>query len=100
MQLQSFLLAPSDVTAAEPLLANWSSGVKIRASMAMVATIVVVPAIIVGCGRVGKALQSMGDGSDVLVKRRESMPLDFLKSILVYTRNDDLEVVLQSTPQS
>ncbi|KAI3982197.1 hypothetical protein MKX01_019103 [Papaver californicum] len=60
----------------------------------------VVPAIIVGGGRVGRALQSMGNGNDLLIKRGESIPLDFSGPILVCTRNDDLEAVLQSTPQS
>lgn len=60
----------------------------------------VVPAIIVGGGRVGNALQDMGSGDDVMVKRGESIPLDFEGPILVCTRNDDLEAVLHSTPQS
>ncbi|KAF8389262.1 hypothetical protein HHK36_025955 [Tetracentron sinense] len=72
--------------------------VRVRASMAMATT--VVPAIIVGAGRVGRALQDMGNGGDLLVKRGESVPLDFPGPIFVCTRNDDLEAVLQSTPQS
>lgn len=60
----------------------------------------VVPAVIVGGGRVGRALQEMGGGDDVLVRRGEPVPLDFAGPILVCTRNDDLEAVLQSTPQS
>ncbi|KAM7480252.1 hypothetical protein LguiA_028465 [Lonicera macranthoides] len=60
----------------------------------------VVPAVIVGAGRVGRALQDLGNGSDFLVKRGESVPLDFSGPILVCTRNDDLDAVLQSTPQS
>ncbi|KAE9453669.1 hypothetical protein C3L33_14416, partial [Rhododendron williamsianum] len=51
-------------------------------------------------GRVGRALQEMGNGDDVLVRRGESVPLDFAGPILVCTRNDDLEAVLQSTLQS
>lgn len=61
---------------------------------------VVVPAIIVGGGRVGRALQDMGNGDDVLIKRGESVPLDFPGPILVCTRNDDLDAVLESTPKS
>ncbi|KAL2462223.1 hypothetical protein Adt_45643 [Abeliophyllum distichum] len=61
---------------------------------------VVAPAIIVGGGRVGRALQDMGNGDDVVIKRGESVPLDFPGPILVCTRNDDLEAVLDSTPQS
>ncbi|CAA3000553.1 uncharacterized protein LOC111372044 isoform X1 [Olea europaea subsp. europaea] len=61
---------------------------------------VVAPAIIVGGGRVGRALQDMGNGDDVLIKRGESVPLDFPGPILVCTRNDDLDAVLESTPKS
>ncbi|KAF5466887.1 hypothetical protein F2P56_016770 [Juglans regia] len=60
----------------------------------------VVPAVIVGGGRVGRAFQDMGNGQDFLVKRGESVPLDFEGPILVCTRNDDLEAVLQATPPS
>ncbi|KAL6537592.1 hypothetical protein OROMI_026126 [Orobanche minor] len=60
----------------------------------------VTPAIIVGGGRVGKALQDMGGGDDVLVKRGEPVPLDFGRPILVCTRNDDLDAVLDSIPKS
>lgn len=60
----------------------------------------VIPAVIVGGGRVGRALQNMGNGDDLLVKRGESVPLDFKGPILVCTRNDDLEAVLENTPQS
>ncbi|CAN4088613.1 unnamed protein product [Withania somnifera] len=48
-------------------------------------------AIVVGGGRVGRALQDLGNGDDVLVKRGESVPIDFSGPILVCTRNDDLE---------
>lgn len=60
----------------------------------------VIPSIIVGGGRVGKALEEMGGGGDLLVKRGEPVPIDFPGPILVCTRNDDLDAVLQSTPQS
>ncbi|PRQ50344.1 hypothetical protein RchiOBHm_Chr2g0132161 [Rosa chinensis] len=59
----------------------------------------VVPAVIVGAGRVGKALNDMGNGDDLLVKRGEPVPLDFEGPIMVCTRNDDLEAVLESTPR-
>ncbi|WOH09973.1 hypothetical protein DCAR_0729434 [Daucus carota subsp. sativus] len=58
------------------------------------------PAVIVGGGRVGRALQDMGSGDDLLVKRGEAVPLDFEGPILVCTRNDDLDAVLDSTPKS
>ncbi|KAK3219202.1 hypothetical protein Dsin_013172 [Dipteronia sinensis] len=60
----------------------------------------VAPAVIVGGGRVGRALQQMGTGQDLLVKRGEPVPLDFQGPILVCTRNDDLEAVLDATPPS
>lgn len=60
----------------------------------------VIPSIIVGGGRVGQALQQMGGGQDLLVKRGQLVPVDFPGPILVCTRNDDLDAVLQSTPQS
>lgn len=69
------------------------------AVMAFTAT-KVIPSIIVGGGRVGKALQDMGNGDDVLIKRGESVPLDFPGPIFVCTRNDDLEAVLEATPKS
>ncbi|XP_050383039.1 uncharacterized protein LOC126799826 [Argentina anserina] len=59
----------------------------------------VVPAVIVGGGRVGQALNDMGSGDDLLVKRGQHVPLDFEGPILVCTRNDDLEAVLESTPR-
>jgi len=55
--------------------------------------------VIVGVGRVGRALQEMGSGQDLLVKRGEPMQLDFEGPILVCTRNDDLDVVLEATPK-
>jgi len=75
---------------------------KVSATVAAVATpaIKVAPAVIVGGGRVGQALQEMGSGQDVLVRRGEAVPLNFEGPILVCTRNDDLENVLQSTPSS
>ncbi|MED6216150.1 hypothetical protein PIB30_004631 [Stylosanthes scabra] len=60
----------------------------------------VAPSVIVGGGRVGRALLDMGTGQDILVRRGEPVPFDFQGPILVCTRNDDLEAVLQSTPPS
>ncbi|XP_030546901.2 uncharacterized protein LOC115752721 [Rhodamnia argentea] len=78
---------------------------KLRASptvtaMSSAAATKVVPAVIVGGGRVGRALQEMGSGGDVLVRRGEPVPSDFEGPILVCTRNDDLEAVLDTTPSS
>ncbi|CAL9098423.1 hypothetical protein MUK42_13817 [Musa troglodytarum] len=76
-----------------------SSAGRIRAS-AIMATTTLTPAVIVGGGRVGRMLQSLGDGRDVLVGRGQPVPSEFEGPILVCTRNDDLEVVLASTPSS
>lgn len=71
-----------------------------RVSAAMAAT-AVQPAVVVGGGRVGQALLSMGQpGRDVLVGRGEKVPDDAPGPILVCTRNDDLEAVLEATPKS
>ncbi|WOL05541.1 hypothetical protein Cni_G14270 [Canna indica] len=72
---------------------------RVRASAAM-ATTTVTPAVIVGGGRVGQMLHSLGDGRDVLVGRGQPVPVDFDGPILVCTRNDDLDAVLASTPSS
>jgi hypothetical protein len=71
-----------------------------RVSAAMAAT-AVHPAVVVGGGRVGQALLSMGPpGADVLVGRGEKVPNDAPGPILVCTRNDDLDAVLEATPKS
>lgn len=58
------------------------------------------PAVVVGGGRVGQALLSMGPpGGDVLVGRGEKVPDDAAGPILVCTRNDDLDAVLEATPK-
>ncbi|CAL9057930.1 unnamed protein product [Musa banksii] len=79
-------------------LSSHSAG-RIRAS-AVMTTITLTPAVIVGGGRVGRMLQSLGDGRDVLVGRGQPVPAEFEGPILVCTRNDDLEAVLASTPPS
>ncbi|PKA52868.1 hypothetical protein AXF42_Ash001849 [Apostasia shenzhenica] len=63
-------------------------------------TTAVAPAVIVGGGRVGRALLGMGDGHDVLVGRGQPIPVEFEGPIFVCTRNDDLDAVLQATPPS
>lgn len=73
---------------------------KVSAMAPSVVTTRVAPAVIVGGGRVGKALQGMGDGQDILLRRGDSVPIDFQGPILVCTRNDDLDSVLNSTPLS
>jgi hypothetical protein len=60
------------------------------------------PAVVVGGGRVGQALLGMGSlGGDVLVGRGEKVPDGAPAGpILVCTRNDDLDGVLEATPKS
>lgn len=83
-----------------PQYAKSTSRTRVRFRVSRIMTTKVVPAIIIGGGRVGRALQDTGNGDDVLVKRGESVPPDFVGPILVCTRNDDLEAVLQFTPRS
>ncbi|KAH9303972.1 hypothetical protein KI387_008376 [Taxus chinensis] len=68
--------------------------------MAAAAEKSVIPAVIIGAGRVGQALQKMGTGEDVLVKRGEKVQEIFSGPIFVCTRNDDMDAVLDVTPRS
>ncbi|KAL6768422.1 CPLD24 [Auxenochlorella protothecoides x Auxenochlorella symbiontica] len=54
---------------------------------------------IIGGGRIGQALVDMGPGSDVLLKRGSSFPKDAPSPIIVCTRNDALEGVIESVPK-
>eukprot|EP00238_Polyblepharides_amylifera_P013335 CAMPEP_0196582154 /NCGR_PEP_ID=MMETSP1081-20130531/37694_1 /TAXON_ID=36882 /ORGANISM="Pyramimonas amylifera, Strain CCMP720" /LENGTH=269 /DNA_ID=CAMNT_0041902639 /DNA_START=168 /DNA_END=977 /DNA_ORIENTATION=+ len=58
----------------------------------------VLPAVIIGGGRIGLALQQMGPGTDQMVRRGESIPEDSKGPIFVCTRNDVLEGIVESTP--
>jgi hypothetical protein len=58
------------------------------------------PATIVGSGRLGSALQQMGNGEDEVVGRDQPISEGGSGPIFVSTRNDDLEGVLQQTPPS
>ncbi|KAG4991328.1 hypothetical protein JHK85_025456 [Glycine max] len=58
------------------------------------------PIIIISGRKVGKTLQDMGTGQDLVVQRRESMALNFEGLVLVCTWINDLQFVLQSTPPS
>lgn len=53
--------------------------------------------MIVGGGRVGQALADMGAGQDVLVRRGEAVSGP-PGPIVVCTRNDDLQAVVDATP--
>lgn len=56
--------------------------------------------VIVGAGRVGQALEKMGGGRDVVVRRGEKVPKDSTGPIFVCTRNDVLDSVVDGTPPS
>lgn len=58
------------------------------------------PFTIVGAGRIGQALKEMGSGQDVLIRRGEKIPEGGSGPIIICTRNDDLQGVLDSTPKS
>ncbi|MCO5568629.1 hypothetical protein L7F22_022328 [Adiantum nelumboides] len=66
-----------------------------RASMEQQA---MVPAVIVGGGRVGSALEMMSGGKDTVVRRGEKIPPDSFGPIFVCTRNDVLNTVFEATP--
>lgn len=57
-----------------------------------------VPAVIVGSGRIGTALQNMGPGTDFIVRRGQKVPSDASGPIFVCTRNDVLDAVVEATP--
>ncbi|KAL2621922.1 hypothetical protein R1flu_002127 [Riccia fluitans] len=60
----------------------------------------IVPAVIVGAGRVGTALEKMGGGKDFVVRRGETIPADKPGPIIVCTRNDVLSSIIDSTPSN
>lgn len=61
--------------------------------------IAVMPAVIIGGGRVGQALKEMGVAGDVVVRRGEAFPSEPKTGpIFVATRNDVLEDVIANTP--
>ena len=60
----------------------------------------VVAGVIVGAGRVGQALEKMGGGRDIVVRRGEKVPEDSTGPIFVCTRNDVLDSVVDATPPS
>ena len=58
------------------------------------------PFVIVGKGRVGSALMKMGPGTDVMVGRSDPIPTSPAGPIVVCTRNDTLDDVVNRTPES
>ena len=60
-----------------------------------------VPSIVVGGGRIGSMLSSLGGEGDVLLRRDEPFPeAPATGPIYVTTRNDDLEGVIEKTPDA
>ena len=56
--------------------------------------------MIVGSGRIGLALEKMGGGQDIIVRRGEKVPDKYTSNpIFVCTRNDVLDDVLAATPR-
>jgi hypothetical protein len=56
------------------------------------------PCIIIGGGRVGQALAAMGPGTDVVVKRGGAVEGLEAGPIIVATRNDALDGIVDATP--
>eukprot|EP00897_Mesotaenium_endlicherianum_P000704 jgi/Mesen1/10634/ME000894S10211 len=82
----------------QSLILSAVSGGSPQASQAAMEASNVNPGVIVGAGRVGQALEKMGGGKDVMVKRGESVPADSTGPIFVCTRNDALDGIVESTP--
>lgn len=55
---------------------------------------------IVGHGRIGNFLRDSGNGDDLVIRRGQSIPEDAPGPVYVCTRNDDLEAVIESCPES
>ena len=59
------------------------------------------PLTFIGGGRIGNALVGMGAGKDVIIHRDDPFPADAPPGpILVCTRNDSLDVVVERTPEN
>lgn len=58
------------------------------------------PGVIVGAGRLGQALEKMGRGRDIVIRRGENVPETSTGPIFVCTRNDVLDAIVDSTPAS
>ena len=58
------------------------------------------PVVVVGAGRVGQALEEMGNGEDIVLRRGDPFPTDLKDRcpIVVCTRNDVLDDVIFSIP--
>ena len=78
---------------------NIQPGVGISSPVIAMSSADVVPGVIIGAGRVGQALEKMGGGKDIVVKRGDSVPADSTGPIYVCTRNDALDAVVEATPE-
>jgi len=59
------------------------------------------PSVIIGGGRIGTALEQMGDGRDVIVRRGQPFPEHMTEGpIYVCTRNDVLDDIVAMTPEN
>lgn len=56
------------------------------------------PSTIVGAGRLGDFIRSLGDGKDIVVRRGQRIPPDAPGPVYVCARNDDLESVISECP--
>ncbi|XP_002967967.2 uncharacterized protein LOC9631054 [Selaginella moellendorffii] len=66
---------------------------------AFVASMLPPPAVIVGRGRIGSALEKLGHGRDVVLLRGQPFPSSLSSGpIFVCTRNNDLDAVVDATP--
>lgn len=81
-------------------IARASSGERREVAMATATAEEVEAGVIVGAGRVGQALERMGGGRDVVVRRGESVRQDSTGPIFVCTRNDVLGAIVDATPAS
>lgn len=54
---------------------------------------------IVGEGRIGNFLCSLGNGDDLVVRRGDSIPPDAPGPVYVCTRNDDMEEIIMNCPE-
>jgi hypothetical protein len=75
-----------------------SAGERREGAMTSASAEEVVAGVIVGAGRVGQALERMGRGRDVVVRRGEKVSEHSTGPIFVCTRNDVLGAIVDATP--
>lgn len=82
------------------VLRTMSTSTTTTNAAAAAASASVQPCIIVGGGRVGQALAEMGPGNDVLVRRGGKIEGLSSGPIIVATRNDSLDGIVDATPEA